>query len=169
MTILKVDGYIHCLCSSGLPGEVNDEIAMNITFINGKFSCSGPCNSELYQPQLPCIWNNVTWNETTGTCTGIMDMSTPSDTDLCCCVTDSVNGSTINSTVSTCEGLSNEKGGNTILGFAVGFAVGFIVIVIAIALIAVYIRRKKVDRRRDYNHSMQLQCTFATQHILVLY
>ena len=164
MTILKVAGYVHCLCSGGLPGEVNDEIAMNITFIHHESSCSASCNSELYQPQLPCIWNNITWNETTGICTGIMDMSTPSDTDLCCCVTDSVNASTINSTVSRCKDLSlfaNGKGSNTvaiILGFFAGVIATLVTVCVTVTLV-VYIWRAK---RRDYDPGMIALFTIIT-------
>ena len=158
MTILKGTGFIDCLCSSGLPGEMNDEITMNITFINGNLSCSAQCNSELYQPQSPCVWTNVTWNETTGTCTGIIDTPTPSDTDHFCCVTDSANVSTtINTTVSTCKDLSlyyfaNEKDSNTvaiILGFAAGVIVTLGIVFFVIAVVCIW-KKYATNKRRNY-------------------
>ena len=43
--------YIHFQCSSGLSGEVNDGVTMNITFANVNLSCSQPTTTALYLEQ----------------------------------------------------------------------------------------------------------------------
>ena len=161
VTIIEVADYIYCLCSSGLPGEVNNDIAMNVTFINGNLSCSAQCNSKLYQRQLPCVWNEFTWIEYTGTCIGIMDKPTVPDTEQFCCATDSVNVST--TTVSTCKDLSlYEKGGTnvaTIIGFA---AVALVIASATVIVVIAVVWKRNVARRRHYNPGMH--CTHIMLH-----
>jgi hypothetical protein len=151
-------GYIHFECSSGLTGQVNDGITMNIVFTSANLSCSTPCNSELYQSGLPCGWSNFTWNETTGTCTGIIDKPTPSDTGSFCCVIDNVlscvNLSVVNerSDTTSVPPLPSPHTHGIIMYKYIAGAVGvfLVMLVIVITIVAVYIRKK--IQARGYVH-----------------
>ena len=159
-------GYIHFECSSGLTGQVNDEITMNIVFSGANLSCSTPCNSELYQSGLPCGWSNFTWNETTGTCTGIIDKPTPSDTGSFCCVIDNVlscvNLSVVNeqSDATSAPPLPSPRthAYGIIMYKYIAGAVGvfLVMLVIVITIVVVYIRKK--IQARGYVHGKYLSC-----------
>lgn len=97
------ENHSHFVCSTGMSGEANDGILVQVSFSvpSGHVDCSVQCGS-IYQPHPPCDWNNVTWNESTGTCTVTIDKLTPSDTGSYCCSTTSVNAN-----ITNCENMSD--------------------------------------------------------------
>lgn len=93
----------HFVCSTGMSGGANGGISVQVSFSvpSGHVDCSVQCGS-IYQPHPPCDWNNVTWNESIGTCTVTIDKLTPSDTGSYCCSTTSVNAN-----ITNCENMSD--------------------------------------------------------------
>lgn len=94
------ESHTHFVCSTGMSGEVNDGISVQVSFSDpsGDVECSVQCGS-IYQPHPPCDWNNVTWNESAGMCTVTIDKLTPSDTGSYCC--------SVNATITNCQNMSD--------------------------------------------------------------